>query len=482
MKESSVTNESLSQAQAASKHALIRMSLGGIGLVFCLGVGLALSRGALTSETDAPLALPESDPCSAVALASDAAACRPRENYLTALRALQTQLLPGLEALSFDQWALDEAHAIDAQQQSALVAFDEADYEAASERIATAEAKARALLAGVPDRLKAALKAMVDAFDANDVGEARDQLQLARWLDPSSDLVGEYGPRIAVLPEASKLEQRVAVARVENRTDEELVALEALLQLDSQRLEHRGRIAEIKRTQRESRYTQAVARAEQALASSNPARARRHMGHAAQLAPQRDLGFLLARIVRLERRQALDLALASANAAAAADQWPAARAAYEQALSIEANHKQAASGREQADAIIAAQASLAGYVAKPIRLATPRVGEFARQQLIAFKPLLSASPRLSSLEGQVQEYLKKAQVPVTVAIESDGVTDVSVRRVGLVGKHKTKRIQLTPGRYEFEGKRRGYKSALVALEIPYGVTEIAVKVVANERI
>jgi len=482
MKRSTITNETLTEARVASKQALVRLSLIGFALVLCLGVGLALSRGAVTSETPAPVALPESDPCSAVALASNPEACLPREGYLTSLRTLQTQLLPGLEALSFDQWAMDEADAIDTQKQSALDAFDEAEYDAALERIAATEAEARALLAAVPDRLDAALKAMVAAFDAGDAGEAHKQLELARWLEPTGELVREYGPRIAVLPEAVKLEQGIAVARVENRADEELIALEALLRLDPQRSEHHQRIAEIKRTQREASYTQAVARAEQALTDGDPAEARRHMGQAAQSAPARDLGFLLVRIERLERMLALDHALARAQKAAKADRWPAAQAAFERALAIEANHKLAASGREQAKSIIAAQASLEGYVAKPLRLATPRVGQFARKQLIAFKPLLSVSPTLANLEVQVQEYLKKAQMPVNVAIQSDGATDVSVRRVGLVGKHKTKQIQLTPGRYEFEGKRRGYKSALVELEIPYGVTEIAVQVVANERI
>ena len=482
MKAPNDTNETLTQARVASKQALVRLALVGFVLVLCVGVGLALSRGAVTSEIPAPVAVPESDPCSAVALASAPKGCLPRAGYLSSLRALQTQLLPRLEALSFDQWALDEAHAIDAQQQSALAAFDEAEYDAAHKRIAAAEAEARALLAGVPDRLDAALKAMVAAFDAGNASAARDQLELAGWLDPAGDLVGEYGPRIAVLPEALELEQRIAVARVENRVEEELVALEALLRLDPQRSAHRQRVTEIKRAQREASYTQAVARAEQALSAGDPAAARRHMTQATRSAPARDLGFLLTRIERLERMQALDGALATANAAAKADRWQVAQAAFERALAIEANHQLATSGREQATAIIAAKASLEGYVAKPLRLATPRVGQFARQQLIAFKPLLSASPTLADLEVQVQDYLKKAQVPVAVSIQSDGVTDVSVRRVGLVGKHKTKQIQLTPGRYEFEGKRRGYRSALVELEIPYGVTEIAVQVVANERI
>jgi len=91
-------------------------------------------------------------------------------------------------------------------------------------------------------------------------------------------------------------------------------------------------------------------------------------------------------------------------------------------------------------------------------------------------------PQLLVLDNSVRDYLQQAQVPVSVAVVSNGATDVSVRRVGQVGKHKRKTIQLTPGLYEFEGRRNGYKSTLVELEIPYGVANIEVRVEANERI
>lgn len=475
-------NSPLAQAKVASKQALGRVLLAGFGLAICVGVGLLVAGGASRGQAVTQVEPSAVDPCSAESLALEPQGCVAREAYLRSIRVLRTELVPQLQAISYNQWRPAQAVAIDELEHSALAAFDDADYEGAAHQVEAATAMAQELLNEVPGLLESALQAMVAAFNDDNSAGATQHLQQARWLKPDAELVREYGPRIAVLPEAIVLSRRAVVARVENRPAVELEALQELLRLDPQRTGLQPRINTIKRDNREALYTQAIAQAEQALAKRDPVAARRHMSLAAQQAPQRDLRFLLTRIEGVERSQALDRALAQAHTAAATDDWRGAHSAYRQALGIDSDHANARLGRDRAQAIITAQTQFRGYIAQPLRLASDRVEKFVRREIEQYADLLRDSPTLAALERQVQEYLRKAQLPVTVAVRSDGNTDVSVRRVGLVGKHRVKEIQLTPGRYEFEGRRRGYKSALVELEIPYGVSEIDVQVVADERI
>jgi len=323
---------------------------------------------------------------------------------------------------------------------------------------------------------------MLSAFDAGQVEQAKKALTQAGWIDSSHAQVQEYTPRIEVLEQAIALQQQARIAGIENRTTEELEALEALLALDPARTEHLPRIAAIKDQQRNQAYSLAISRAEESLRNQQFARARQFASQAQRLEPRRDLSFILSRIETAERNLRVESLLAKANAATSNDDWFAAQSAFEQVLEINPTHKDAQRGFTDARAIVTVKGKLSGYLADPLRLASDRVAEFARRDLTNSRPLLNKSPQLQILHTDVRDYLQKAAIPVTVAVVSNGVTDVSVRRVGQVGKHKLKKIQLTPGLYEFEGRRNGYKSALVKLEIPYGVANIEVRVEANERI
>jgi len=71
---------------------------------------------------------------------------------------------------------------------------------------------------------------------------------------------------------------------------------------------------------------------------------------------------------------------------------------------------------------------------------------------------------------------------VSVEIISDNQTNIIVRGVGVVGITQSKTIQLTPGRYKFEGKREGYKSKLIDVLISYDKTSYRLNVICDEPI
>ena len=107
----------------------------------------------------------------------------------------------------------------------------------------------------------------------------------------------------------------------------------------------------------------------------------------------------------------------------------------------------------------------------------------ASQRLLEnIKHLTGLSPILKSRSEQLSKFISKATTPVEVVIKSDGKTEITVRKVGIVGKTHIKTINLRPGGYTFEGKRAGYKSKLVNLRVPFDGVGIEIRIVCDEQI
>ena len=65
---------------------------------------------------------------------------------------------------------------------------------------------------------------------------------------------------------------------------------------------------------------------------------------------------------------------------------------------------------------------------------------------------------------------------------SDNNTDIYVRGVGKVGKTIKKVIMLKTGSYFFEGRRQGYKTKLIKLEVMLEDLNYVIEVICNESI
>ena len=69
-----------------------------------------------------------------------------------------------------------------------------------------------------------------------------------------------------------------------------------------------------------------------------------------------------------------------------------------------------------------------------------------------------------------------------MVVRSDNHTHISVRGVGEVGVVEKKSIRLKPGVYTFEGKRSGFRSRLLNVEIGLYQTSVDVELICNEQI
>jgi ABC-type transporter Mla subunit MlaD len=174
--------------------------------------------------------------------------------------------------------------------------------------------------------------------------------------------------------------------------------------------------------------------------------------------------------------------LNDANKAISHDDWDRAYQAFSKAKLIDPTNTAATEGERIAGQVRAGRQGLGSFLERPARLSSKAVAAAAQRLLASVRHLTAISPTLKTRSEQVSKLISQANKPVEVVVRSDGKTEISVRRVGIVGKTLEKVINLRPGDYTFEGKRAGYKSKLVKLTVPFNGTGLEIKIICDEQI
>ena len=90
--------------------------------------------------------------------------------------------------------------------------------------------------------------------------------------------------------------------------------------------------------------------------------------------------------------------------------------------------------------------------------------------------------RLAAAARELERLAAAAQAPVRLRLESDGLTDVVIYRVGQYGAFSTRDVELLPGRYTVVGTRNGYRDVRREVVLPPGAPAAAVVVRCEEPI
>ena len=162
------------------------------------------------------------------------------------------------------------------------------------------------------------------------------------------------------------------------------------------------------------------------------------------------------------RRQAADRT--------AGEDWPAAAALYRKALAIDPAAGFASEGLRRAEERIKLHAQFDHYLESPARVysATPLAN--AEQLLAAASAAPAGEPRLARKITALQELVAQASTPVTVTLNSDGVTSVVIYRVAKLGQFDTRQLELLPGDYTVVGSRPGYRDVRKVFAVRPGIT------------
>ena len=369
------------------------------------------------------------------------------------------------------------------RKDKALEAHRDGDADSALRLLDEAMRDAETLIRTGEARFRLALQAARDAYAAGNAADARIHISQARQQRPADPEAKHWEARIAKLPELLAERRKAEDARVAGRLREERAALRRVIEIDPDDTGAGERVAAIDREMRARAFARAIAQGRQAVEDRALEPARQALAEARRRDPQHpDTRRLRSQVAALDRSLNRDRHLAAAEQAAGRDEWEAALGAFEEARAIEPTHDAAVSGSRLAARIVNAQRAVDEFLSRPERLGSPRVAGAARDALGRAATLTALSARLASGAERLERALEAARTPVPVRIVSDEETDIGIRGVGIVGRVRERTIELPPGEYVFEGKRRGYRSKLVEVIVRAGPDPpVEVRVVCDER-
>ena len=394
-----------------------------------------------------------------------------------------TAAFKALEGRAAARWATAEfARARDGGA-VASQRFAVGDYAAA----AIAWDKASAVLGGLE---QAAPKALADAMSRAEqelaqsrTGNAREAFRLALSIQPN------HPPAVAGLARADRLDEALSLVDVARRDEQagRLAAAEAgyrkALAADAAVPGAKEALDRMAAGRSADAYSIAMSRgfAESAAGRNDAARAAFNQALAARPG-SREAQEAIAALDRGQRASAVALLEARARTAESDERWDEAVVAWREAGNLEPTLESAREGLARTTPRAELQRRIDALNAKPERLWNAEGRAEARGLVAAAAAAGNPREKLAASAAKLDALAAAAQLPIRLRLESDGLTQVMIYRVGQYGSFATREVQLLPGRYTVVGTRTGFRDVRHEVVLPPGASAAAVVVRCEEPI
>jgi tetratricopeptide (TPR) repeat protein len=164
------------------------------------------------------------------------------------------------------------------------------------------------------------------------------------------------------------------------------------------------------------------------------------------------------------------------------EDWTGALAAYEEALGMEPALQFAQEGKARAATLVTLEQRIAFFVNQPGLLDSDAQLENAGRLLQEIRTAPPAGARLRAEADKLAALVQAAKTPVRVTIDSDSLTEVSVYRVGRLGRFGTRELSLRPGTYTVAGSRDGYRDERLELVVRPGPESIRITIICKVKV
>ncbi len=205
-------------------------------------------------------------------------------------------------------------------------------------------------------------------------------------------------------------------------------------------------------------YVGAMSAGLEALGRQDWAAAREALARAEQLRPgEPQTADAMARAEAGLRAATIATLRQKATALEAEERWRDAAGAYEAVLALDPAVAFAQTGRARSREREAVMAKLSFHLKNPQRLSSASVLEEAATLAVTASELEPTGPRLRQDAEALGRLVEAYSTPVLAVLESDGLTEVTVYKVGRLGTFSRHQLELRPGNYTVVGSRRGYR-------------------------
>lgn len=165
-----------------------------------------------------------------------------------------------------------------------------------------------------------------------------------------------------------------------------------------------------------------------------------------------------------------------------AERWSEAARRYDELLARDPNLADARAGRERASRRATLDERLERELRNADRFNDDAVLAAARAVLDSARAVPEPGPVLARQVAALDALLAAAMQPVSVTIESDNLTEVTLFKVGRLGAFAAKTLELRPGAYTAVGSRPGYRDVRRSFRVAPGQGDAPVVVRCEEPI
>ncbi len=346
-----------------------------------------------------------------------------------------------------------------------------------------ASARLAALDKALPEALAAATKRGQEALAAARTGAAREAFGLALAIQPN------HPPAAAGLARAGRLDDALALIDAAQR-DEQAgrgSAAEAgyrkALAIDAAVPGAQAGLDRLAASRSADAFSVAMSRGFADAAAGRNDAARAAFNQALTLRPgSREARDALAALDQGQRASALDMLTARARAAEGEERWDEALEAWREAAGLEPTLEAARDGLARATPRAEMQRRIDALNAAPERLWDPAGRAEAKSLVATAATTGNPRERLAASARELERLAQAAERPVRLRLESDGQTQIAIYRVGQYGSFARRDVELLPGRYTVVGTRTGYRDVRREVVLPPGAEPAAVVVQCEEPI
>ncbi len=333
-----------------------------------------------------------------------------------------------------------------------------------------------ALVADGQARFDTALGTGLTALARGDPNAALQAFETAAMIHPNDAKLIAARERATVRPDVVNLRREGEIAAADGAWARAIAKYQEALALDATQSDLQDRIAVLRRQQADAEFATRLSAGYAALDAGNLSAARAAFTAAIRERPNdRAAQDGLAQVDQAGTLNRIDAARQRAESLAAAEDWTAAAKAYAEVLSIDATIKFARDGQARAESRAALDAQLREALVDPAAMSSDDVFRAAVAVYDRAVNIKDRGPKLESQLDALEAALAVAARPVPVTFTSDAATEVTVYRIGSIGRFTEKRIELRPGRYSITGSRPGRRDVRMEVVVAPGMAAIDVR-------
>ena len=331
--------------------------------------------------------------------------------------------------------------------------------------------------------LAAQLKGGATALQEGRSADAKAAFVLATKIEPGNK-VAEHGlKRATTLDEVLNL---VATAERMEKESNPAGALEQFrkaLALDGEAPRAADGVARIEARFANDAFASTMARGYAALAKADYSGARSAFEAARRVRPNApEIPQALKQIEQEQRTGVISAKLQVAQEHEAAERWADALTEYRAVAELDSTVAAAQEGIARVTPRTALNEQLELYLTQPERLFSQPVRAAARDTLARAGNISNPGPVLQKQLVTLKDWIARADVPVSVALQSDNVTQVTIYRVGQLGTFAERSLELVPGSYTVVGTRPGYRDVRREINVRPGAASEPVVIRCEDRI